>query len=74
MTNTSSFLLTHLPKKDQFPISIPTPYANELDRQIRLDRLAQFFNSLTKKSNTIRHQINELRNLQEDIIRLDKKI
>jgi hypothetical protein len=55
-------------------VPLETPYVNELDRQLRLDRLSQFFDMLTKKREIISHHINELRTLQEEIKRLDNKI
>jgi hypothetical protein len=74
MTNTPSYFFTHLPNKDPFMVPLETPYVNELDRQLRLDRLSQFFDMLTKKREIISHHINELRTLQEEIKRLDNKI
>ena len=75
MAHTPSNFITYTLNKDPSSTSVQTTsYTDNLERQIRLDRLSQFFDSLTKKKELIARQIDELKALQEDIRKLNDKI
>ena len=75
MAHTPSNFITYTLNKDPFSTFVQTTsYTDNLERQLRLDRLSQFFDSLTKKKELIARQIDELKALQEDIRKLNDKI
>lgn len=62
---------SHLPNHDQDSLSVKTTYTDDLERQLRLERLSHFFDKLAAQKELIYHHLKELKSLQEEIKRLD---